>query len=77
MSITISYEELNPEIQESFLKGQIKNIGIDYQYNGIYGNIGDKEVCLFSFEKFFKADNRYSSYELIYDNLFILIKFVG
>jgi hypothetical protein len=75
MNLTISYEELNPDIQEAFLKEQIKNIGIDYQYNGIYGNIGEEEVCLFSFEKFFKADNRYCSYELIYDRLFILIKF--
>ena len=52
------------DIKTSYLKEEIVSIAIDYQYNNINGYIGNKEVEIFSFNKYLKADNRYSSYEL-------------
>ena len=73
MTLLIPAEQVNEEVRDDFINERIKNVGIDFQYNGIYGNIGDKEVCVFSFEKYFKADNRYTTYQIEYDSTFILI----
>lgn len=76
MIITIPFEEFIPEIKQAYSDNKIKGIGIDFQYNGIYGYIEEKEVCVFDFSRYFKADNRYSSYEIFCGPTQILIEFV-
>ena len=44
MTITIPFEHLNPDIKWAYTNNLVKGIGIDYQYNGLYGYIGEKEV---------------------------------
>ena len=75
MVVTIPFEDFNQDIKQHYADGAIKGIGIDYQYNGIFGYIEDKEVCVYSFDKFFKADNRYCSYEIFCGPTQILIEF--
>jgi len=64
MIVYIHISEMDPSIRESFLKNEIKHLSIDYAYNSIMGFIGDEEIKVFEFTKYFKADNRYNSYNL-------------
>ena len=75
MIITIPFEHFNPDIKQEYTLGLIKGIGIDYQYNGIFGYIEEKEVEIFSFDKFFKADNRWNSYNIYSPPMWILIEY--
>ena len=74
MNIDIPFRLLNENIKKDYLAGNIVGIGIDYQFNGIYGYIGDKEVEVFSFNPYFRADNRFNSYEIYISNRGILIE---
>ena len=64
MTITIPFEHLNPDIKWAYTHNLVKGIGIDYQYNGLYGYIGENEVEVFSFNNFFKTDNRKNKYNI-------------
>lgn len=75
MSLTIPFEQFEEKAKAPYLTGALKGIGIDYQYNGIYGYLNKEEVEIFSFIKFFKADNRYSSYEIFCNKKDITIEF--
>lgn len=75
MVITIPFEEFNSDIKKAYANGEIKSISIDYQYNGIFGFIDQKEVEIFSFNRFFKADNRYNHYELYCGPTQIMLEF--
>ena len=77
MTLHIPFEDFNEDIKTSYLKEEIKSIGIDYEYNNICGYIGDKEVEIFSFNKYFKADNRYSSYELYLTPQCIVVEYIN
>jgi len=77
MVLTIPFEDFNSDIKKAYANGEIKSIAIDYQYNGLYGFIGDKEVELYSFNKFFRADNRYNTYEIYCGPTQIMIEIVG
>ena len=74
MILTIPFEEFNSNIKQAYANGEIVSIGIDYQFNGLFGYIGDKEVEILSFNKYFKADNRYNSYEIYCGPTQILIE---
>ena len=74
LNIDIPFSSLNDNIKKDYLAGNIKSISIDYQFNGIFGYIEDKEVELFSFDRYFRADNRYNSYELHATNRGILLE---
>jgi len=77
MILTIPFEDLNPEVKKAYTEGKVSGIGIEYQYNGLYGFIDKEEVCVFDFKKYFKIDNRYSSYEIYCGPTQIMIEFVG
>lgn len=76
MVLTIPFESLNPAIKEAYANGDISGIGIEYQYNGLYGYIEKEEVCVFDFGRYFKADNRYCSYEIYCGPTQIMIEFI-
>jgi len=75
MTITIPFEQFEEKAKALYLTGALKGIGIDYQYNGIYGYLNEEEVEIFSFDKLFKADNRYNSYEIYCNKKDITIEF--
>lgn len=77
MTLYIPFEDFNDDIKTSYLKEEILSIAIDYQYNNICGYIGDKEVEIFSFNKYFRADNRYSSYELHLTPQCIVVEYIN
>jgi hypothetical protein len=77
MVLTIPFEDFNPQIKQAYSEGRVKGIGMEYQYNGLYGFIDNVEVCVFDFRKFFKIDNRYSSYEIYCGPSQIMIEFIG
>jgi len=76
MLLQIPFTSLNKDIKHDFLNNKIKGIGIDYQYNGIYGYIDGKEVELYSFNSFFRADNRWNTYEIYCFDTGIQIEFI-
>jgi|TARA_B110000285_G_scaffold65406_1_gene75168 hypothetical protein len=76
MTLTIPFEELNSKYKKPYLAGEIIQIGIDYQYNGLYGWYIDREVEVFNFKKAFIADNRFGSYNIFCTDKNITIEFV-
>lgn len=76
MTFTIPFEQFNEKAKAPYLTGALKGIGIDYQYNGIFGYLKQEEVEIFSFNKLFKADNRYSSYNIYCNSKDITIEFL-
>jgi hypothetical protein len=77
MVLTIPFEDFNPAIKQAYANGEIKSIGMEYQYNGLYGYLGKEEVCVFDFGRYFKIDNRWSSYEIYCGPTQIMVEFVG
>ena len=77
MILTIPFEDFNPNIKQAYSEGKVSGIGMEYQYNGLYGFLDGEEVCVFDFGKYFKIDNRYSSYEIYCGPTQIMIEFVG
>ena len=75
MILTIAFEELNNDIKAYYAAGEVKGIGIDYQYNALLGYVNGVEVEVFNFSKYFKTDNRYSSYEIYCAPTQILLEF--
>jgi len=76
MILTVPFEDFNPEIKQAYSSGEIKGIGIEYQYNGVYGYLNKQEVCVFDFTKYLRLDNRYSSYEIYCCPTQIMIEFI-
>lgn len=77
MILTIPFEDFNPKIKQAYSEGKVSGIGMEYQYNGLYGYIDNEEVCVYDFKRYFKIDNRYSSYEIYCGPTQIMIEFVG
>lgn len=75
MLLLLESKDFNPEIRQAYEEGRIKGIGMEYQYNGIYGYLDDKEVCVYDFSKHFKIDNRYSNTNIVQSKNFISVKF--
>jgi len=76
MILTIPFEDFNPVIKQAYSEGKVTGIGLEYQYNGVYGYIGKDEVCIFDFGKYFRIDNRWGSYEIFCGPSQIMIEFV-
>lgn len=77
MVLTIPFEEFNEDIKAYYAANEIKGIGIDYQYNALLGYINGVEVEVFSFNRFFRTDNRYNSYEIFCGPTQIMIELIG
>ena len=75
MLLLLESKDFNPEIRQAYEEGRIKGIGMEYQYNGLYGYLDGKEVCDYDFSKHFKIDNRYSNVNLVQSKNFISVKF--
>ena len=76
MTLTIPFEQFNEKAKAPYLTGALKGIGIDYQYNGIFGFLNKEEIEIFSFNKLFKADNRFNSYDIYCNSKDITIEFL-
>ena len=37
MLLLLESKDFNPEIRQAYEEGRIKGIGMEYQYNGLYG----------------------------------------
>ena len=75
MLLLLESKDFNPEIRQAYEEGRIKGIGMEYQYNGLYGYLDGEEVCIYDFSKHFKIDNRYSNVNLVQSKNFISVKF--
>ena len=74
MIITVPFEEFNEKVKQGYAAGEVKSISIDYQFNAIMGYVDNVEVEVYSFNRFGRLDNRYSSYELYAGPTQILIE---
>lgn len=75
MTVHIPLKDFNQAAKVPYITGTVKGIGIDYQYNGIYGYLAGKEIEIFSFDKLFKLDNRYNSVKIYCDPKEITLSF--
>ena len=64
MTIEITTNEFNPEIREMFDKKLFESISIDYMYNAVMGWSEGVEYVIIDFDKYFRLDNRFNTYEL-------------
>jgi hypothetical protein len=51
-------------MRKLYLEDKVENLSIDYAYNSIMGWVNNVEVKVFSFDNYFKSDNRYNTYNL-------------
>jgi hypothetical protein len=64
MTIEITTNEFNPEIREMFDNKLFESISIDYMYNAVMGWSEGVEYVIIDFDKYFRLDNRFNTYEL-------------
>ena len=64
MEITINSHEFNPEIREMYHNKMFESISIDYMYNAVMGWSEGVEYVIIDFDKYFRLDNRFNTYEL-------------
>jgi hypothetical protein len=66
MYITLSlHTDISPEIVDLILDGKLEGgFSIDYALNALISFVDEKEVIIFSFDKYFKLDNRWSTYKI-------------
>ena len=64
MYITLSlHTDISPEIADLILDGKLQGgFSIDYALNALVSFVDGKEVIIFDFNKYFKLDNRWSTY---------------
>lgn len=77
MTLHINISELDEDMRKLYLEDKVTNLSIDYMYNAIMGWVGTVEVKLFSFDNFFKSDNRYNSYNLYKNKSEIVVEFIS
>jgi hypothetical protein len=64
MTIHIPVSELEPQAKKLYLEGKLTELGIDYQYNWVDAWDGEKDIVVFKFKKYFKADNKFCTYKI-------------
>jgi len=64
MILEIFTYEFQPQIREMFHNGLLKSFSIDYMYNAVMAWSDGIEYKVVEFDKFFRLDNRFNTYEL-------------
>ena len=77
MTIHIHISDLEEDMRKLYLENKVTNLSIDYMYNSIMGWVGTAEVKVFSFDNFFKSDNRYNTYNLYKNETEIIIELIS
>ena len=60
-------------MRKLYLEDKVENLSIDYAYNSIMGWVNNVEVKVFSFDNYFKSDNRYNTYNLYKNKTEIIV----
>jgi hypothetical protein len=68
MNIVLTKEDINSLYLEPLIKGDVKDIGIDYENNSLTGHYKNKEVTLFNFNYLCWLDNRWNTYTITINN---------
>lgn len=64
MTLTIELYEFKPEIRELYQNNQLKSFSIDYAFNGVMAWSEGIEYKVVDFDKYFRLDNIFNTYEL-------------
>lgn len=64
MRIEITTNEFNPEVREMYYNNELVSFSIDYMFNAVMAWCEGVEYKVVDFNKYFRLDNRYNTYEL-------------
>jgi len=76
MILHIHISEIEEDMRKLYLEDKVGHLSIDYAYNSIMGWNGTAEIKVFSFDKYFKADNRYNTYNIYRNKTEILVEII-
>jgi SRSO17 transposase len=77
MIVHIHISELKEDIRKLYLEDKVGHLSIDYAYNSIMGWVNNVEVKVFSFDDYFKSDNRYNTYNLYKNKTEIIVEMIS
>lgn len=77
MIVHIHISELNEDMRKLYLEDKVGHLSIDYAYNSIMGWVNNVEVKVFSFDNYFKSDNRYNTYTLYKNKTEIMVEMIS
>ena len=77
MIVHIHISELNEDMRKLYLEDKVGHLSIDYAYNSIMGWVNNVEVKVFSFDDYFKSDNRYNTYNLYKNKTEIIVEMIS
>lgn len=63
-------------MRKLYLEDKVGHLSIDYACNSIMGWDDNVEIKVFSFDKYFKADNRYNTYNIYRNKTEILVEII-
>ena len=63
-------------MRKLYLEDKVGYLSIDYAYNSIMGWNGTAELTVFSFNKYFKTDNKYNTYNIYKNKTEILVEII-
>lgn len=64
-------------MRKLYLEDKVGHLSIDYAYNSIMGWVNNVEVKVFSFDDYFKSDNRYNTYNLYKNKTEIIVEMIS
>jgi SRSO17 transposase len=77
MIIHIHISEIEEDMRKLYLEDKVGHLSIDYAYNSIMGWVNNVEVKVFSFDDYFKSDNRYNTYNLYKNKTEIIVEMIS
>ena len=77
MIVHIHISELKEDIRKLYLEDKVGHLSIDYAYNSIMGWVNNVEVKVFSFDDYFKSDNRYNTYNIYKNKTEIIVEMIS
>ena len=64
MTIEVTTNEFNPEIREMYRNNELVSFSIDYMFNAVMAWCDGVEYKVIDFNKYFRLDNRFNTYQL-------------
>jgi hypothetical protein len=64
MTIHIPISYLDPQIKKLYLEGKLIDISVDYACNALMSFHDEKEIIVYSFDKYLRLDNRLKGHTL-------------
>lgn len=75
MTIHIPISYLDPQIKKLYLDDKLSDISVDFAHNALMSFYGEKEIIVFSFNKYIKLDNRLKSCDVFKHKTEIILSF--